>query len=176
MQPFVAFFLFFHVLGAIVALGPTFAFPLIGASGGREPQHANFSTRLTEGLTRRIVTPAMLTMPLTGIGLIWAAEIDIFAPTARWLVLAIIVYVAMISFAIVVQRPAVERVIALSGGHPGAPEALAAGAASAGPGAMGMPPAELPAAIAAVKRNGVILTIGALSIIFLMVVKPSLGF
>ena len=41
---------------------------------------------------------------------------------------------------------------------------------------MGMPPAELPAAIAAVKRNGVILTIGALSIIFLMVVKPSLGF
>jgi uncharacterized membrane protein len=176
MQAFVAFFLFFHVLGAIVSLGPTFAFPLIGAAGGTEPQHANFATRLTERLTDRIVEPVILTMPLTGIGLIWAAEIDLFAPSSRWLVLAIVVYVATLAFSLRVQRPAVRRVIALTGGHPGAAEPLAAGAASAGPGAMGVPPAELPGAIAAVKRNGMILGVAALAIIFLMVVKPSLGF
>ena len=40
-------FLFLHVLGAIVAFGPTFAFSFIGASGGAEPQHANFATRVS---------------------------------------------------------------------------------------------------------------------------------
>lgn len=176
MPGFVAFFLFFHVLGAIVSLGPTFAFPLIGASGGSEPQHANFATRVTERVSDRIVEPVILTMPLTGIGLIWAAQIDLFAPSARWLVLAIVVYVATLIFSLMVQRPAVKRVIALTGGHPGQAQPVAAGAVSAGPGAMGVPPAELPAAVAAVKRNGMILTVAALAIIFLMVVKPSLGF
>ena len=38
--------LFLHVLGAIVAFGPTFAFSFIGAMGGAEPQHANFATRV----------------------------------------------------------------------------------------------------------------------------------
>ena len=34
--------LFLHVIGAIIAFGPVFSFPLIGAAGGREPMHANF--------------------------------------------------------------------------------------------------------------------------------------
>ena len=38
-------FLFLHVAGRIVAFGPTFSFPFIGAMGGREPQHANFVRR-----------------------------------------------------------------------------------------------------------------------------------
>ena len=41
------YLLFLHVLGAIVAFGPTFAFPFIGALGGAEPQHANFATRVS---------------------------------------------------------------------------------------------------------------------------------
>lgn len=175
MAQFIPVFLFFHVLGAIVSLGPTFAFPLIGAMGGKEPQHANFATRVSAAMTDRIVEPVVLTMPFTGLGLIWAAQIDLFAPSARWLVLGIIVYVVTLGFALLVQRPAVKRIIELTGGHAGAPQPVAAGMASSGPGAMGVPPAELPAAIAAVQRNGMILTAGLLLLIFLMVVKPSLG-
>ena len=45
--------LFLHVLGAIIAFGPTFAFPIIGAMGGAEPQHANFATRVTARISER---------------------------------------------------------------------------------------------------------------------------
>lgn len=176
MPPFVAFFLFFHVLGAIVGLGPTFAFSVIGGQGGKEPQHANFATRVSEKITNRVVEPALLSMPLTGIGLIWAAGIDVFSREARWLLLGIVVYVIAISFSLLVQRNNVKRVIALTGGHPGSPQPMAAGVASAGPGAMGAPPAELPAAVQAVQRGGMFLGVMALLLIFLMVVKPSLGF
>ncbi len=70
VEPLVALFLFLHVLGAIVGFGPTFAFSLIGSMGGRERQHANFSTRVSHAVSDKIVGPALLTMPLTGIGLI----------------------------------------------------------------------------------------------------------
>lgn len=176
MSGFVAFFLFFHVLGAIVGLGPTFIFSVIGGMGGKEPQHANFATRVSEKIGDRVVEPALLSMPLTGIGLIWSAQIDLFSREARWLLAGIVVYLIAISFALLVQRNNVKRVIALSGGYPGAPDALAAGAVSAGPGAMGVPPAELPAAVQAVQRGGMFLGVTALLIVFLMVVKPSLGF
>ena len=49
--------LFLHVLGAIVAFGPTFAFPIIGAMGGKEPQYANFATRVSATITDRFVIP-----------------------------------------------------------------------------------------------------------------------
>ena len=176
MPQFVAFFLFFHVLGAIVGLGPTFAFSVIGAQGGAEPQHANFATRVSKKITDRVVEPALLSMPLTGIGLIWAARIDLFAASARWLLAGIVVYVIAIGFSLLVQRTNVNRVIALSGGYPGGVEPMAAGMASAGPGAMGVPPAELPAAVKAVQRGGMFLGVMALLLIFLMVVKPSRGF
>ena len=39
--------LFLHVLGAILAFGPTFAYSISGAMGGAEPQHANFAMRVT---------------------------------------------------------------------------------------------------------------------------------
>ncbi len=49
--------LFLHVLGAIIAFGPTFAFPIIGAMGGKEPQHANFATRAAHLVGQRLDEP-----------------------------------------------------------------------------------------------------------------------
>jgi uncharacterized membrane protein len=166
-------FIFLHVLGAVVGLGPTFAFPVIGAMGGREPMHGNFATRVSHRIGDRVVEPALLSMPVTGVGLIWSRSIDLFAPGSRWLVLAIVVYVVAVTFAIFVQRKAVGRVIELTGGHGGG--AAAPATASPGPGAQGGPPPELLAAIRQVQRGGLFLLILALVLIFLMVVKPSLG-
>lgn len=164
-------FLLLHVLGAIIAFGPTFAFPLIGAMGGKEPMHANFATRVSHAIGDKVVEPVALSMAVTGVGMIWSAGIDPFSPAYRWLLVAIALYIFGVVFSLVAQRPAVMRIIELTGGESGAPPpGPPQGAANAGP-----PPA-LAAAIGAVQRNGIVLTLALLAIVFLMVVKPSLGF
>lgn len=162
-------FLLLHVLGAIIAFGPTFAFPIIGAMGGREPMHANFATRVSDKVSDRLVEPVALSMAVTGVAMILSAGIDPFAPEYRWLLVAIAIYVFALAFALFVQRPTVKRIIALSGGETGAPPPPSPEGAPAGP-----PPA-LAAAIAATQRNGMILGLALIAIVFLMVVKPSLG-
>ena len=44
------FFLYVHILAVIVAFGPTFAFPLIGAMSGKHPQYAMILTEVMEKL------------------------------------------------------------------------------------------------------------------------------
>lgn len=167
MPDLVPWFLLLHVLGAIIAFGPVFAFPIIGAMGGAEPMHANFGTRVSLAISDKRVTPVALTMPVTGIGLIWSASIDPFSSGSRWLLLGIVLYVITLTFALAVQRPAVQRIIALTAGPPaGAP---------AGPPPSGPPPGLLET-VAKVQRGGIITALLLLGIVFLMVVKPNFGF
>ena len=48
--------LFLHIGGAIIAFGPTFAFPILGAMAAAEPLHANFVLR-AQFITKRVVEP-----------------------------------------------------------------------------------------------------------------------
>jgi uncharacterized membrane protein len=153
--------LFLHVMAAIVAFGPTFAFSIIGAMGGKEPQHANFATRVSHRIGDILVEPFAISMLVTGALMIWAAEIPLFEPDARWLLVAIVLYLVAMGLSLFVSRPNVKRIIALSGGE-GAP---------AGP-----PPPEMMRAIGTVQRVGMILTVLLVAIVFLMVVKPDFGF
>ena len=66
-----AILLFLHVAGAIIAFGPSFTFPVIGAMGGHEPQHVNFAIRLQYLLGTRLVLPLALFQAVTGALLIW---------------------------------------------------------------------------------------------------------
>ena len=70
--------LFLHVLGAIVAFGPTFAFSIVGAMGGAEPQHANFATRVSHAITTKRVLPIGFTLPITGLAIIAVRGINPF--------------------------------------------------------------------------------------------------
>ena len=63
---FVKLFLFLHIGGAIIAFGPTFALPLMGAMSGKEPQHANFAARATGVISTRRIIPFALSMAVTG--------------------------------------------------------------------------------------------------------------
>ncbi len=164
--------LFLHVLGAIVALGPALAFPVIGGMAGREPMHGNFATRVTHVLDSRVVLPFFLVTGLTGIALIWIRAIPLFEPAYRWLLLSIVLYGAALAFSWFVQRPTVLRVIALTGGFPGAG---ASPAAPQGPVGAGGPPPGLMAATVQTRRNGMILTLLSIAVVFLMVLKPSLS-
>jgi uncharacterized membrane protein len=146
-------FLLLHVLAAILAFGPTFAFPLIGGMGGKEPQHANFATRVSDTISHRQVIPLALSMPVTGAAMILVAGLNLTDRRFWWLDIAIVLYVIAITFALLVQTKNVERLIeATSGPPPGArggppagagapPAAMGAGAAdAAGPAATGGPP------------------------------------
>ena len=167
MPELVPWFLILHVLGAIIAFGPTFSFSVIGGLGGAEPMHGNFATRISEAITTRRVIPVGLTMPIIGIGLIWSVGIDPFARHDRWLLAGIILYTVALTFALVVQLPTVRRIVAMTAGPP-------PGATPAPP-PTGPPPG-LMDAVHRVQRGGMLPSGLVVAIAFLMVVKPDLGF
>jgi uncharacterized membrane protein len=150
--------LFLHVLGAIVAFGPSFAFPIIGAMGGGEPQHGNFATRVSHAISSRLVYPIGITLPITGAGMILVRGIDPSARPNWWLGIAIVLYIIAYGFSFFVQRGLVDRVIEITSTPPP-------------PDASGPPP-ELPPLVKRIQRGGMILTVLLIAIIFLMVVKP----
>ena len=147
--------LYAHVLGAILAFGPTFAFPLIGAAAGKEPQHANFTLRALHTVTSRLVIPLAILQGVTGVGLILATGIDLFV--ARWLLVAIVLYGIALYIGIGVNLPNVSRMIELTSTPPGP----------------GGPPAELVGRLARGRQFGMILSGLIVVIVLLMVVKPT---
>jgi uncharacterized membrane protein len=154
------YLLFLHVLGAVVAFGPTFAFSFIGAAGGAEPQHANFATRVSHTISSRLVYPIGLTLPITGLAMMAVREINPFERGYWWLAVAIVLYLVAYGYSFFVQRKYVERVIELTSAPPP-------------PGATGPPP-ELVELVAKIQRGGMMLGILLVAIIFLMVVKPQI--
>ena len=150
--------LFLHVLGAIVAFGPTFAFSFIGAAGGAEPQHANFATRLSHTISSKLVYPLGITLPITGLAMMAVRSINPFERANWWLALAIVLYIVAYGYSFFVQRGYVHRVIELSSTPPP-------------PGAAGPPP-ELLSLVGRIQRGGMMLGILLVAIVFLMVVKP----
>jgi uncharacterized membrane protein len=167
MPELIPWFLVLHVLGAIIAFGPSFSFPIIGAMGAADRPHANFATRVSHAISTKRQIPVALTLPVTGIGLIWSAGIDVFNRSARWLELGIVLYLVLFTYAVTVQIPTTQRIIDMTSAPP--PEAPP-GAAPSGP-----PPA-LMALIHKVQRGGMFLTAMVVVIVFLMVVKPDFGF
>ena len=156
MNIWLAVFLFLHVMGAIIAFGPVFSFPIIGAMGGKEPQHANFATRVSEAISQQRVFPLAIFQGITGIGLILVTGINLLA--TPWLLIGIVLYLITISYNFFVQMPTTKKIIEMTSAPPP-------------PGASGPPP-ELLALIRRVQLGGMFSAIMIALIVFLMVVKP----
>lgn len=149
--------LFLHVMGAILAFGPTFSYSIMGAMAGREPQHANFSARQVESIGNKLVYPLAIFQGITGVLLILAATIDL--RTAVWLGLGIVLYAIALTYALTIQRAALHHLIELSSTPP----------------APGTPPSpEIPATVKKIQRGGMFLGLLIVVIVFLMVTKPTL--
>ena len=148
--------LFLHVFGAILAFGPTYAYSIMGAMAGREPQHANFSSRQVAKIGSSLVYPLAILQGVTGLGLIASGRFDLMS--TRWLMLGIGLYVIALVYALTVQKNALHRVIELGSGPmtPGSP-----------------PPPELLATVKKIQRGGMLLGALVAIIVFLMVVKPT---
>jgi hypothetical protein len=153
---FVPFLLFLHVMGAILAFGPTFAYSIMGAMAGREPQHANFSARQVEAIGNKLVYPLAIFQGVTGVLLILVANISLTA--APWLGLGIVLYAIALTYALTIQRNALHHLIELSSTPPA-------------PGTTPSP--EIPATVKKIQRGGMLLGLLIVVIVFLMVVKPT---
>jgi uncharacterized membrane protein len=152
---FLPWLLFLHILGAIIAFGPGFAFAFFGAAAGREPQHANFTLRTTAVVATRMIVPLAVLQGVTGVGLLLVKGTDIFA--AKWLLLAIVLYGIALYIAIGLNLPNLRRLIELS---------------SAPPAGGGPPPQELIARAGRSRQYGIAMSGLIVVIVFLMVVKP----
>ena len=150
--------LFLHVLGAIVAFGPTFALSIVGAMGGAEPQHANFATRVSDAISSKRVQPVGFTLPITGLAMIAVVGINPLERDRWWLALGIVLYVIAYGYGFFVQRHLVARIVQMTSSPPP-------------PGASGPPP-ELMALIRRVQLGGMGMGLLIVAIVFLMVVKP----
>lgn len=154
--------LFAHVLGAIIAFGPTFSSPIIGRMGAQDRAHGNFAMRIGRELARVQIVPLAIVQGLTGVGLIITGNIDL--TKAAWLLVAIVLYLIAIGYAIFVQTPLANRIIAMTTPPAGAPPPV-------GP-PPGGPPPELMRMIKRIKRGGMLLIGLVVTIVFLMVTKP----
>lgn len=155
--------LWLHIFGAIIAFGPTFAFPLIGGMGGKEPMHGNFALRITEKISHGITFPLAIVQGITGLGLLLASGRNLTHATNYWLDVAIVLYVIALSFSYIVQTKRVAHVIELTSAPPPPP---APGTVPSGP------PPVVATALKAVQQGGMTLTVLVTAIIFLMVLKP----
>jgi len=161
---------FAHILGAIIAFGPTFSSPIIGRMGAAERAHGNFAMRVSRELARVQILPLAIVQGITGLGLIIVGNFDL--TKELWLGVAIVLYLIAIGFAIFVQTPRAKRIIAMTTPPPDAPAGPPASAPSASAPPAGGPPAGLMDEIVKVKRGGMLLIVLVVSIVFLMVVKP----
>ena len=156
MSQFLPLLLFLHVMGAILAFGPTFAYSIMGAMAGREPQHANFSLRQVEAIGNKLVYPLAIFQGVTGVLLIIASGRNLTAE--KWLGIAIVLYAIALAYALTVQRNALHSLIKLTSTPP------APGSA---------PSPEIPATVKKIQRGGTFLGLTIVVIVFLMVVKPT---
>ena len=158
LAQFLPFLLFLHVMGAILAFGPTFAYSIMGAMAGREPQHANFSARQVAAIGNKLVYPLAIFQGVTGVLLIIASGRDLASASERWLGLAIVLYAITLIYALTVQRNALHHLIEMTSTPP----------------APGSPPnPEIPATVKKIQRGGMAMGLSIVIIVFLMVVKPT---
>jgi len=153
----VPWLLLLHVLAAIVAIGPNFAYATIRSMGRQEPQHANFATRVSHAISDRLVYPIGLVIPATGVLMILILGLDLTSRSLWWLDIAIVIYAAVYLYSFFVQRRIVEQIIELTS----AP--MPSG-----------PPAELLPLARRAARGGTAMLILLVLVVSLMVVKPQL--
>ena len=155
--------LFLHVMGAIIAFGPTYAFIILGPMTGREPAHANFALRFQEAHFQAAdpasgdisrASPACCSSGRSGI--------NVFATT--WLLVGIVLYVIALATAFMVLIPTTAKLVEATSTPPPPPA----------PGAP--PPSGPPPHIAALVRRarmaGMFNATLIVVIVFLMVTKP----
>ena len=148
--------MFLHILGAIAAFGFGFYAPIFGMASAKEPQHSNWFSRASKRISNIIIVPFAILMFITGALLVESGGVEW---STRWLSVAMLLYVIALVIVFALQRPALNKVIALTAEPPG-PDG---------------PPTELLKNVGRMKMYGIALLLLMLVILALMVFKPTFG-
>jgi uncharacterized membrane protein len=157
-----ALLLFLHIMGAIIAFGPLFAFMILGPMSRGEPAHANFAVRFQSRVSRRLVLPLAIFQGVTGLLIVWRAQINILA--TPWLMVSIVLYLTALTIAFAVLIPTANKLIEATSAPPPTP-----------PPGSPPPSGPPPHIVALAKRARMFSMINAaliVAIVFLMVTKP----
>jgi uncharacterized membrane protein len=146
--------LFLHILGAIAAFGFGFYAPIFGMASAKEPQHGNWFLRASKRLSNVIIIPFAILMFITGALLVRTGTAEWSDP---WLSIGMLLYFVALGIVFLLQRPTLNKLIAATSQPPG-PEG---------------PLAEVPGLVKRLQLYGVILLILTISIVALMVWKPT---
>ena len=148
-----------HVLSAIVGLGPSYAFAILGPLAGK--RRGTDAIALMDGMIaieRRLVIPGAITQVVTGVLLIFARNWDEGFFGHTWLWVAILLYVIDSGLSTGVSSPALHRLSDIAKAQTGPPSAEVQ--------------AEMGALAQRAKVIGTYLGISTIVIAILMVWKP----
>src|SRR5438132_13165484 len=116
-----------HVSGAIIGLGPSFAFSIIGPAIGKQeaPAASLALMKVMEKIERGLVLPILIVVQLTtGILLIFTRQLDagFFHSNRAWLLAGLGVYIVAMAIPLRVLVPAVAKLIHMAeNGQAGSP-------------------------------------------------------
>jgi hypothetical protein len=164
MWSWFTFYLIAHILAVIIAFGPDFAFPFMGAFLEKHPQSALYATEVIEIIARRLTIPLAVVIPLAGTGLIYTAHVDLWH--SEWLLASIVLYMAAFFFAVFVQLKNGTRMLQLLRSMPPGPPPE---------GATGPPP-EVAALAKRLQFGGMYLIASIVVITILMIWRPGATF
>ena len=154
----ILFWLFLHIFAAIVGFGPVFIFPVLARLGQSHPRHLRFALEMAELLESRYVQMIGGTMLVSGIGLIWSADINFFQ--TYYLIVAVVLYLSALAIGGAVLAPNTKRMLALTAAYPNGfddPSQI---------------PSELPALGQRNAQFGGLATVFLVVIVFLMIIQP----
>jgi hypothetical protein len=124
MDAYLTILFIVHIGGAILGLGPTGVFGVLGAAAGNSGREGALALlEASHAIEAKVVTPvALVTQPLTGVLLIFKTgrNHEFFAHT--WLWIAILLYATILVLAYGVSNPNYRKMIAMLKGGDRTPE------------------------------------------------------
>lgn len=152
-------FLFLHLLGVMVGLGPTFVFSRMMSTAAKEPAHIRFTSKLVRSISSGWSHPLAGLVLLSGFGMIWSISYPVLQ--TPWLVLSIVLFIPSWLYAALVQNRDIGRVLELTANGPPALDSAEG--------------REVARRRVRIRRGGIYMRLTALVILFLMVMKPAFG-
>ena len=143
---------FVHVLLAIIAVGFNASYGVLLARAAREPDHQLHVLRTVKVLDDRFANPAYALLLVTGIAMVLLSPLGF---TTLWILLALMLYAIVVGLGIALYTPTLRRQIDL----------LERGGASS---------PEFARLAARGRTVGIVLAIVTITIVSLMVFKPTL--
>jgi uncharacterized membrane protein len=102
---------FIHILSAIVAVGSNISYGIWIIRAQRDPAHAGFALKGVKFLDDRVANPAYGVLLLTGLVMVFTGP---FRITDLWIIVALVLFAALIVFGIVLYSPTLRDQVKLA--------------------------------------------------------------